>query len=64
MDLAKFDVAMDQNRIISRESKETMFMPMISNGGKTLPYGLGWFVQEYRGMKILWHYGYDPGAYS
>ena len=64
MDLAKFDVAMDQNRIISRESKETMFTPMISNGGRTLPYGLGWFVQEYQGMKIIWHYGYAPGAYS
>jgi CubicO group peptidase (beta-lactamase class C family) len=64
MDLAKFDVAMDQNRILSRESKETMFTPMISNGGKTLPYGLGWFVQEYRGLKILWDYGYAPGACS
>jgi CubicO group peptidase (beta-lactamase class C family) len=64
IDLAKFDVAMDQNRIISKKSKETMFMPMVSNGGKTLPYGLGWFVQQYQGMEIIWHYGYDPGAYS
>ena len=24
-----------------------------------LPYGLGWFIQRRRGMKILWHYGWD-----
>jgi CubicO group peptidase (beta-lactamase class C family) len=64
IDLAKFDVAMDQNRIISGESKKTMFTRTISNSGKRLPYGLGWFVQEYRGAKIVWHYGHAPEAYS
>ena len=64
IDLAKFDVAMDQDAIISKESKETMVTPTISNSGKCLPYGLGWFVQEYKGMKIVWHYGHAPEAYS
>lgn len=64
IDLAKFDVAMDQNLIISKETKQAMFTPAISNSGKLLPYGLGWFVQEHKGLKLVWHYGHAPKAYS
>ena len=64
MDLAKFDVAMDLDLIISKESKEAMFTATRSNSGKRLPYGLGWFVQEHNGMKLVWHYGHAPRAYS
>jgi CubicO group peptidase (beta-lactamase class C family) len=41
-----------------------MYTPTISTRGKTLPYGLGWFVQEYKGIKMIWHYGHAPKAYS
>ena len=64
LDLAKFDVAMDQNLIISEKSKEMMFIPTISNSGQSLPYGLGWFIQEHEGTKLVWHYGSAPDAYS
>jgi CubicO group peptidase (beta-lactamase class C family) len=64
LDLGKFDVAMDQNLIVSEESKEEMFSPTISNSGQPLPYGLGWFVQEHMGVKLVWHYGWAPYAYS
>jgi CubicO group peptidase (beta-lactamase class C family) len=64
MDLAKFDKAMDRNLVISQASKEAMFTAARSNSGRQLPYGLGWFVQEYQGMKLVWHYGHAPGAYS
>ena len=64
LDLAKFDVAMDQNLIVSEESKAAMFTPTLSNSGQPLPYGLGWFVQEHESRQLLWHYGWQPGAYS
>jgi len=64
LDLAKFDIAMDRNLIVSQESKEAMFTATRSNSGERLPYGLGWFVQEYKGMKLIWHYGHAPEAYS
>lgn len=64
MDLAKFDQAMDNDLVVSKESKEAMFTATRSNSGKQLPYGMGWFVQEYQGMKLVWHYGYAPKAYS
>jgi CubicO group peptidase (beta-lactamase class C family) len=64
LDLAKFDVAMDRNLIVSAESKAAMFTPTLSNSGQPLPYGMGWFVQEYEGLQLLWHYGHEPDAYS
>jgi len=64
LDLAKFDIAMDRNLIVSKESKAIMFTPTISNSGKPLPYGLGWFVQNHKGKKLVWHYGWAPKAYS
>ena len=64
MDLARFDVAMDRDQLVSARSKEAMFSPTLSNDGQPLPYGMGWFVQEYQGTKLLWHYGWEPEAYS
>ena len=64
LDLAKFDVAMDRNLVVSKASKNAMFTPAISKTDATLPYGLGWFVQEYEGAKLVWHYGWAPKAYS
>ena len=64
LDLAKFDVAMDRNLIVSEATKELMFTPNMSNNGKSLPYGLGWFVQNHKGKKLVWHYGWAPKAYS
>jgi CubicO group peptidase (beta-lactamase class C family) len=64
LDMAKFDIAMDRDLIVSAESKATMFSRTISNSGKPLPYGLGWFVQEHAGVRLVWHYGWAPKAYS
>jgi hypothetical protein len=56
-DLAKFDIALDENRLISAESKELAFAPTYSPSGEQFPYGIGWFVQEYDGVKFVWHGG-------
>ena len=64
LDLAKFSVAMDRNLVISAESKQTMFAPTLSNSGHTLPYGIGWFVQKHGSSHFVWHYGWQPDAYS
>ena len=64
MDLAKFDQAMDQDLVVSKTSKEAILTATRSSSGIKLPYGLGWFVQEYQGMKLVWHYGHAPKAYS
>lgn len=63
LDMAKFDAAMDRDLLISADTKAAMFAPTISNGGETLPYGMGWFVQEQEGTQLVWHYGWET-AYS
>ncbi|MBN2415446.1 beta-lactamase family protein [bacterium] len=62
-DLARFDAALDRNRLLSRETKEMMFTPSVSNSGGRLPYGLGWFIQDIDGERLVWHYG-SAGHYS
>ena len=63
-DLAKFDMAMDRNLLISKKSKEQMYTPTISGSGRVLPYGMGWFVQENKDKKLIWHYGYGGDSCS
>jgi CubicO group peptidase (beta-lactamase class C family) len=63
-DLAKFDVAIDEHRFLKPETQALAWTPFVSNSGKTLPHGLGWFAETFAGEKLIWHYGHWPGMYS
>ena len=63
-DLAIYSNAIDERQFLKPETWEAMFTPTVSPKGKTLPYGLGWFVTQYRGMKLLWHTGLWTGNSS
>jgi len=58
LDMAKYSIAIDQNRFVSKETQQLAFTPTVSTKGETLPYGLGWFTQNYKGERLIWHYGY------
>lgn len=58
LDMAKYDIAIDQNRFVTKETQQLAFTPMVSTKGENLPYGLGWFTQNYKGTRLIWHYGY------
>ncbi len=58
LDMAKYDIAIDQNRFIKKEIQQLAFTPTVSTKGEALPYGLGWFTQNYKGTRLIWHYGY------
>lgn len=64
LDLAKFDIALDQGVLISAESRAEMMAPTRGINGDALPYGLGWYVQEYEGHTLVWHSGWWEDAYS
>ena len=64
LDMAKYDIAIDQNRFLNKETQQLAFTPAVSTKGETLPYGLGWFTQNYKGTKLIWHYGYWTGNSS
>ncbi|MCX6214668.1 serine hydrolase domain-containing protein [Spirosoma sp.] len=63
-DLATYSNAIDEKRFLSPATWEKVFTPTVSPKGKTLPYGLGWFVHAYKGIKIRWHTGVWTGNSS
>ena len=63
-DLLLFDKALNNNQIISKESKEKMLKPFEMMDKSISPYGYGWFIQKYKSYTLAWHYGLQPSAYS
>ena len=58
LDVARYSMAVDEHRFLDAETQARAYTPAKSLQGETLPYGLGWFIQEYRGETLIWHYGY------
>ena len=63
-EMLKYAAAYDGNQLLTDDLKLKVFSPMIANDGKTLPYGLGWFIQQREGVEFNWHYGYWIGMSS
>lgn len=63
-DLARFDLALDAGRLLDTASRTALWTPAQGADGKLFPYGLGWFVREVRGERLVWHTGLWEGAYS
>lgn len=59
-DLAKFDVALRSSLLLRPETQLTAWSPV----GPGFPTGLGWFVQIYNGVPVVWQFGVVPEAYS
>ena len=64
LDLAKFDMALDSDKLISPESKDEAFTPAKLNRGDSIPYGLGWFIGEYKDHKVVYHTGWQNASFS
>lgn len=56
-DLARFNIALDQDQLLEPQSKAQMMSPAISASGKPLIYGLGWYTQKYKDTRLIWHSG-------
>jgi CubicO group peptidase (beta-lactamase class C family) len=63
-DLAKFDVAVDRHVLLQPKTQELAWTPFVSNAGKPLSYGLGWFVENLRDERMVWHSGNWGSGYS
>ena len=64
LDLARFDAAIDRHRFMRAETQERAWTRFIANNGEPLPYGLGWFVQDFHGTKLAWHSGNWGAGFS
>ena len=60
-DLANYSIAIDEKRFLQPATWDKVFTPFTTPKGKTLQYGLGWFVKSYNGLKIVWHTGWWYG---
>ena len=60
VDLAKFALAFDDDRLLRPATRELAWTPARANDGSILPYGLGWFVQPCGPTRLVWHYGQWP----
>lgn len=63
-DVARFDIAIDRHVFLKQETQERAWTPFVSNSGERLPYGLGWFVTDWHGLKLVWHYGHWGTGFS
>jgi CubicO group peptidase (beta-lactamase class C family) len=62
-DLARFDRAVDSTLLLE-STRNLAWTNATGSDFSSVPMGLGWFVQTYRGERIVWHYGLVPNAYS
>jgi CubicO group peptidase (beta-lactamase class C family) len=58
-DLARFDGALSDGVLLRRETREEAW----TRSGPS-PMGLGWYVQTYKGERVVWHFGLVKDAYS
>jgi CubicO group peptidase (beta-lactamase class C family) len=63
-DLARLDGALDTRLLLLDETLGQAWNPVSGYRGLPSPMGLGWFVQPYRGQRVVWHFGVVPNAYS
>jgi CubicO group peptidase (beta-lactamase class C family) len=57
-DYAAFSMAMDRDAFLAPATKSRAWTAVVGPSGATFPYGLGWFVTDYKGVRVVWHYGY------
>lgn len=62
-DLARYTSVVASAKLTSASALRGMWSATRSTDGRTLPYGLGWFVQDYAGEHMVWHYGQET-AYA
>jgi D-alanyl-D-alanine carboxypeptidase len=65
LDMAKWDAALDSERLLSKKRLEQMWTPVRLNDGGSYPYGFGWQVfQMDSDHRLLAHSGFDFGFNS
>jgi Beta-lactamase len=59
-DMAKWDAALNTDKLIKHSSLEQMWTPVKLNDGTTYPYGFAWRIREVNGHRLIQHDGVDP----
>ncbi len=62
--MARYDAAVDRHALLKPDTLARAWTPYVSNAGQPLAHGLGWFVTDYRGTRLVWHYGHWGTGFS
>jgi CubicO group peptidase (beta-lactamase class C family) len=57
LEMLSFSMALDRDALLPASLKMLSFTPIVTSNGVTSPYGLGWFATDYKGVRVVWHYG-------
>ena len=57
LDMAKWDAALDSEKLLKRDALDLMWTPAKLNDGKTAHYGFGWMIGQARGQRVIRHGG-------
>jgi CubicO group peptidase (beta-lactamase class C family) len=60
-ELYEWDQALYTNKLVSPEAIKRAFTAGALINDKGAGYGFGWFIDTYRGLKTVWHYGSTMG---
>ncbi len=63
-DMAKYDAAVDRHAFLGEAMQARAWTPFLSNAGQPLAHGLGWYVTDYRGTRLVWHFGHWGTGFS
>lgn len=63
-DLIRYDSAVSVGFFADSVYRELAWRNFLSNTGQMLPHGLGWFVEDLCGNKVVWHFGHFGTGYS
>jgi CubicO group peptidase (beta-lactamase class C family) len=60
-DLAKWNAALDEQKLLTAATEQEMWTPVRLNNGATHPYGFGWFLDPLQGRANIGHSGSTSG---
>jgi CubicO group peptidase (beta-lactamase class C family) len=64
-DLFRWDQLLYTTKLVSRKMLRVAFTPGKNTRhdfeGESVEYGFGWFINDYRGLRNIWHYGSTIG---
>ncbi len=57
LDLAKWEAALNTDKVLKKADREMMWTPVTLNGGRKYLYGFGWELDDTRGVSTVRHGG-------
>jgi CubicO group peptidase (beta-lactamase class C family) len=64
LDLTKWDAALYSDKVLKRSTRDAMWTPLGLSTGSASAGGIGWFIADAHGHRVLYHTGGGYGFYA